>query len=58
LSDERLANSIDSSIINIEMGSKKLIEIEDAAQHNFLLRGFFKKKEKALEKKKSGTTKR
>ena len=40
------------------MGSKKLIEIEDAAQHNFLLRGFFKKKEKALEKKKSGTTKR
>lgn len=50
LSDERLANSIDSSLINIEKGSKKLIEIENAAQHNFLLRGFFKKKEKALEK--------
>lgn len=50
LSDERLANSIDSSLINIEKGSKKLIEIEEAAQHNFLLRGFFKKKEKALEK--------
>jgi phospholipid/cholesterol/gamma-HCH transport system substrate-binding protein len=30
---------------------KAIIEIEEAAQHNFLLRGFFKKKEKALEKK-------
>ncbi|MBP6754543.1 MAG: MCE family protein [Bacteroidia bacterium] len=51
VSNERLANSIDSTLINIEKGSKKLIEIEEAAQHNFLLRGFFKKKEKALEKK-------
>lgn len=56
LSDERLAKSLDSSLINIEIGTKKLIEIEEAAQHNFLLRGFFKKKEKALEKKKSVTT--
>jgi phospholipid/cholesterol/gamma-HCH transport system substrate-binding protein len=52
LSDERLAKSLDSSLINIEIGSKKLIEIEEAAQHNFLLRGFFKKKQKALEEKK------
>lgn len=52
LSDERLANSIDSSLINIEVASKKLIEIEEAAKHNFLLRGFFKKKDKALQKKK------
>jgi phospholipid/cholesterol/gamma-HCH transport system substrate-binding protein len=52
LSDERLANSVDSSLINIELASKKLIEIEEAAKHNFLLRGFFKKKDKALQKKK------
>ena len=52
LSDERLANSVDSSLINIEVASKKLIEIEEAAKHNFLLRGFLKKKDKALQKKK------
>lgn len=50
--NERLANSIDSSITNIQTASKKLIEIEEAAKHNFLLRGYFKKKDKALEKNK------
>ncbi len=52
VSNERLAASLDSSLTNIEKGSKNLIEIEEAAKHNFLLRGYFKKKEKALEKKK------
>ena len=52
IDNERLANSLDSSLTNIEIASKKLIAIEDAAQHNFLLRGFFKKKQKALEKNK------
>ena len=51
--DERLAASVDSSLINIEKASKNIIEIEEAAKHNFLLRGYFKKKEKALEKKKN-----
>ncbi len=53
VSNERLAASLDSSLTNIEKGSKNLIEIEEAAKHNFLLRGYFKKKEKALEKKKA-----
>ncbi len=48
--NERLATSLDSSLINIEKASKNIIEIEEAAKHNFLLRGYFKKKEKALEK--------
>jgi phospholipid/cholesterol/gamma-HCH transport system substrate-binding protein len=51
--DQRLATSLDSSLINIEKASKNIIEIEEAAKHNFLLRGYFKKKEKALEKKKA-----
>lgn len=53
VSNERLAISLDSSLTNIEKGSKNLIEIEEAAKNNFLLRGYFKKKQKALEKKKT-----
>ncbi|MEO8234139.1 MAG: MlaD family protein [Flavobacterium sp.] len=52
VSNERLATSLDTSLTNIEKGSKSLLEIEAAAKHNFLLRGFFKKKEKAEAKKK------
>ncbi|WP_333809245.1 MlaD family protein [Flavobacterium sp.] len=52
IDDERLGTSIDSSLINIEKGSKNLIELEEAAKHNFLLRGYFRKKKKAEEKKK------
>lgn len=51
--NERLATSLDSSLMNIEKASKNIIEIEEAAKNNFLLRGYFKKKEKALEKKKA-----
>jgi phospholipid/cholesterol/gamma-HCH transport system substrate-binding protein len=51
LNNQRLSNSLDSSLTNIEKGSKSLLEIEEAAKHNFLLRGFFKKK-KAEEQKK------
>lgn len=53
VSNERLAVSLDSSLTNIEKASKNIIEIEEAAKNNFLLRGYFKKKEKALEKKKN-----
>ncbi|MDI9311047.1 MAG: MlaD family protein [Limnohabitans sp.] len=49
ISEERLAISLDSSLTNIEKGSKKLLEIEEAAKHNFFLRGFFKKKKKIEE---------
>ena len=53
VTNERLATSLDTSLINIEKASKNILEIEEAAKHNFLLRGYFKKKEKALEKKKT-----
>jgi phospholipid/cholesterol/gamma-HCH transport system substrate-binding protein len=53
VTNERLAISLDSSLTNIEKGSKNLIEIEEAAKNNFLLRGYFKKKQKALDKKKN-----
>lgn len=52
VTSERLASSLDSSIIHIEKGSKNLLELEEAAKHNFLLRGFFKKKEKTIANKK------
>lgn len=50
VSNERLAITLDSSLTNIEKGTKNLLEIEEAAKKNFLLRGYFKKKQRALEK--------
>ncbi|GEP51069.1 hypothetical protein FNO01nite_17410 [Flavobacterium noncentrifugens] len=52
ISDEKLANSFDSTMTNLQSGSKKLLEIEEAAKHNFLLKGFFKKQKKAEAKQK------
>ncbi len=50
LTDTTLSSNISATMRNLKTSSKKLDENMDAAQHNFLLRGFFKKKEK--EKKK------
>ncbi|WP_051224303.1 MlaD family protein [Flavobacterium tegetincola] len=50
LTDAKLAKSLDSTMTNLQTGTKKLNELEEAAKHNFLLRGFFRKQEK--EKKK------
>lgn len=50
LTDQKIANSLDSTVINIQTATEKLIEIEEAAKHNFLLRGYFKKQEKAKAK--------
>ncbi|MGL2964265.1 MlaD family protein [Flavobacterium sp. RSB2_4_14] len=49
--NEKLGKSVDSSIINIQNASKGLNEIEEAAKKNFLLKGYFNKKEKAALKK-------
>lgn len=49
-SDE-MANSLDKTMKNLEKSTKGLEENMEAAQDNFLLRGFFRKKERAARKK-------
>jgi phospholipid/cholesterol/gamma-HCH transport system substrate-binding protein len=48
--DPKLVKKIDSTMININEASKKLNENLEALKHNFLLRGYFKKLEKAKKK--------
>ncbi|MBC7523575.1 MAG: MCE family protein [Flavobacterium sp.] len=52
LNDKSIANNIDKTINNLQKSSKGLDENMEAAKHNFLLRGYFKKKEKDAAKKK------
>ncbi|MEI6348727.1 MAG: MlaD family protein [Bacteroidota bacterium] len=56
LQDSTLAQNLDQTIINLKKSSKGLDENMQAAKHNFLLRGFFKKKAKAAEKKRAERT--
>lgn len=51
LNDEAAAANIQRTLMNLEAGTKKLDENMEALQHNFLLRGFFKKRTKAEEKR-------
>jgi phospholipid/cholesterol/gamma-HCH transport system substrate-binding protein len=51
VSDEKFGNTLDSTMSNLQTGSKALSDNMEAAQHNFLLKGFFKKKAKADAKK-------
>ena len=46
LSDTASGNSIKNTLRNLETGSRTLDDDLQALQHNFLLRGFFKKKNK------------
>ncbi|HEU0136679.1 MAG TPA: MlaD family protein [Flavobacterium sp.] len=52
INDESIANNIDQTIVNLKSSTKGLDENMEAAKSNFLLRGYFKKKEKAAAKKK------
>ncbi|WP_316816092.1 MlaD family protein [Pedobacter nyackensis] len=47
INDQKTADHIKGIMQNLETSSKKLDENMEALQHNFLLRGFFKKKAKA-----------
>ncbi len=51
INDEAIANNLDKTIGNLKQGTKGLSENMEAAKDNFLLRGFFKKKEKAEKKR-------
>jgi phospholipid/cholesterol/gamma-HCH transport system substrate-binding protein len=47
-----MAENIDATLENLKSSTKGLDENMEAAKHNFLLRGYFRKKEKAAAKKK------
>jgi phospholipid/cholesterol/gamma-HCH transport system substrate-binding protein len=51
VTDEKIGKTLDSTMYNIQQATKKLDENMEALQHNFLLKGFFKKKAKADAKK-------
>lgn len=53
IQDTTIAKNLDQTIVNLKTSSKGLNENMEAAKHNFLLRGYFKKKAKANEKKKA-----
>jgi len=58
VSDESFGNKLDSTMANLQKGSKGLNETIEAAQHNFLLKGFFNKKKRAEAKKKKEDAKK
>jgi phospholipid/cholesterol/gamma-HCH transport system substrate-binding protein len=52
LGDSSLGNNLHATMVNLKKGSEGLNENMEAAKHNFLLRGYFKKKKKEQDKKK------
>lgn len=52
LNDSATANSLKGMIQNLQSSSSKLNDDLEAVQHNFLLKGFFKKRAKEQEKAK------
>lgn len=57
INDQQTADRIKGIMKNLETSSQKLDENMEALQHNFLLRGFFKKKAKAEAAAAAGTQK-
>jgi phospholipid/cholesterol/gamma-HCH transport system substrate-binding protein len=52
IKDTTIAANISKTIVNLKKSSKGLDENMNAAKHNFLFRGYFRKQKKAAEKKK------
>lgn len=50
LHDKATADNLKQTVRNLQSSTEKLDENMEALQHNFLLRGFFKKKDKAAKK--------
>lgn len=53
LMDKRFANNVDQSMVNIKQGSDGFKENMNAAQHNWLFRGYFKNRQKKKDEKKN-----
>jgi phospholipid/cholesterol/gamma-HCH transport system substrate-binding protein len=53
LGDSSLGNNLNATMVNLKKGSAGLNENMEAAKHNFLLKGYFKKKKKEEDKKKN-----
>ena len=49
--DSVMAQNIDRTIVNVKQGAGGFKENMDAVQHNFLLKGYFKKKQKEQDEK-------
>ncbi|WP_348822800.1 MlaD family protein [Flavobacterium aestuarii] len=52
MNDKEFAKKLDATMTNLQSGTKGLSENMEAAKHNFLLKGYFNKKEKEEKKKK------
>jgi phospholipid/cholesterol/gamma-HCH transport system substrate-binding protein len=50
LNDRQAAANLKKTMVNLQSSTHKLDETMEALQHNFLVRGFFRKKEKAAAK--------
>ena len=53
IQDTTIAENLNQTIVNLKTSSKGLDENMKAVKHNFLLKGYFKKKAKAAEEKKT-----
>lgn len=51
IQDTTIAQNLNQTMVNLKKSTKGLDENMQAAKHNFLFRGYFKKKEKAAEQK-------
>src|SRR5436189_72522 len=58
IQDSAFAETLNQTMENLRKGSKSLDENMEAAKHNFLLRGYFNKKEKEAKQKQEEEKKR